>query len=101
MRSSCDLLSCVLQVDVNCACPAVRVSLRVSMHRSALTLIAAEIFSEDNGFVTKCVNDHNEHSGLLQINTCRRTVESQEGKSWIHQANLLPRCFDKSSVAKR
>jgi hypothetical protein len=92
MRNSCDLLSCVLQVDVNCACPAVRVSLRVSMHRSALTLIAAEIFSEDNGFVTKCVNDHNEHSGLLQI---------QEGKSWIHQANLLPRCFDKSSVAKR
>jgi hypothetical protein len=77
MHNSCDLLSRVLQVDVNRACPAVRVSPRVSMHRSAHSRIAAAIFSGDNGFVTKRVNDHNEHGMLLQINTCRRTAESQ------------------------
>ncbi len=57
--------------------------------RSALTLIAAEIFSEDNGFVTRCVRNDGEHSGLLQINTCRRTVESQEGKFWDKSSNGL------------
>jgi len=49
------------------------------LRRAALGLIAKELFSEDNGYVSRCVSDDGEHSGLLQINTCRRTVESQEG----------------------
>lgn len=60
------------------------------LRRSALNLIAKEIFSEENGYVSRCVSDDGEHSGLIQINTCRRTVESQEG--WCSH-NVAPIAF--------
>jgi len=33
---------------------------------------------QENGYVTSC-DDGEQITGLLEINTCRRTVESQEG----------------------
>jgi len=44
-------------------------------------LIAKDLFSEENGYVTACVSEDGAgRSGLLQINTSRRLVECQEGE---------------------
>ena len=51
------------------------------LRRAALVLIAQELFSEENGYVRQCLSHDGEHSGILQINSCRRTIESQEGAS--------------------
>ena len=50
------------------------------LRRSALVLMAKEVFSEANGYTCRCLSDDGEHSGLLQVNSSRRTVESQEGR---------------------
>lgn len=50
------------------------------LRRAGLVLIARDLFSEENGYVTRWVSEDGAcHSGLIQINTSRRTVESQEG----------------------